>query len=93
MQSPGRTRAAGPAPDDRPRFGVVAGKGVGPAVDRNRAKRLLREAARRCAVGVGSRWDVVLIARKPLAGAKQPEAEQAVRDLLKRAGALIDRDA
>src|SRR5436305_14147778 len=45
LQQPGPNRASGPMVDDRPRFGFLAGKRVGPAVDRNRAKRLLRAAA------------------------------------------------
>lgn len=43
------------------RLTVVATKRVGNAVDRNRAKRLLREAAR--AIGVHDGCDVVLVAR------------------------------
>ena len=49
-------RAAGPTPDGRPRFGFVAGKAVGGAVERNRAKRLLRDAARGCAPAVAPGW-------------------------------------
>jgi ribonuclease P protein component len=88
LQRPGRTRLEGPSADDRPRFGFVAGKGVGSAVDRNRAKRLLREAARVCERAVALDWDLVLIARKPLAGTGQPEAQKVVYDLLRRAGVL-----
>jgi ribonuclease P protein component len=88
----GRTQLDGAAADERPRLGIVAGKGVGTAVDRNRAKRLLREAVRRCTVALGPGWDLVLIARKPLAAAKQPQAELAVRELLRRAGALDGRN-
>ena len=72
LQLPGLNRAAGPQPDGRARFGFVAGKSVGPAVDRNRAKRLLREAARSCEPAVAPGWDLLLIGRKPLAGARQP---------------------
>ena len=93
VQVPGRTQAEGPLPDGRPRVGIVAGKAVGPAVDRNRAKRLLREAARRCVPAIGPGWDLVLIARKPLAGAREPQAEQALRELLRRARVLTERVA
>jgi len=76
--------------DERPRFGFVAGKGVGPAVDRNRAKRLLREAARNCEPALAPGWDLLLIGRKPLAGARQPEVRKVLYDLLRRACVLKD---
>lgn len=90
LQQPGPNRAAGPAPDLRPRFGFVAGKGVGQAVDRNRAKRLLREAARDCEPAVAPGWDLLLIGRKPLAAARQPEVRRVLYDLLRRACILKD---
>ena len=72
------------------RFGFVAGKGAGIAVARNRAKRLLREAARACAPEVEPGWDLVFIARRPLAAVRQAEASLAVRGLLRRARVLHD---
>lgn len=69
----------------RPRFGFVAGKAVGGAVQRNRAKRLLREAARACEPQVAPGWDLLLIARAPLAGSRLVEVLAAVRQLLRRA--------
>ena len=72
------------------RFGFVAGKGAGIAVARNRAKRLLREAARACAPGVEPGWDLEFIARRPLAAARLAEASTAVRGLLRRARVLQD---
>ncbi|MEP7356993.1 MAG: ribonuclease P protein component [Anaerolineales bacterium] len=72
------------------RFGFVAGKGAGIAVARNRAKRLLREAARACAAEVEPGWDLVFIARRPLAAVRQAEATPAVRGLLRRARVLRD---
>ena len=88
LQRPGPNRQAGPVADDRPRFGFVAGKGVGLAVDRNRAKRLLREAARGCEAAVAPSWDLLLIARKPLPEASQPEVRKTLYDLLRRACVL-----
>jgi ribonuclease P protein component len=45
------------------RFAVVAGKRVGKAVERNRAKRLVREALRRLHPGLRQGYDVVVIVR------------------------------
>jgi ribonuclease P protein component len=73
--------------------GVVAGRAVGGAVDRNRAKRLLREAARACQAQMEPGWDVVLIARAPLAGARLEAVRAAVRQLLVRAGVMSKQEA
>jgi ribonuclease P protein component len=62
---------------------------VGKAVARNRAKRLLREAARHWQAQIGLGWDVVLIARAPLAQARLPEVRAAVGQLLWRAGVTV----
>src|SRR3990172_6069418 len=51
---------------DVSRFGVTAGRRVGGAVDRNRAKRLLREAVRPYVTRTHPGWDIVLIARSGL---------------------------
>jgi ribonuclease P protein component len=75
---------------DRPqlpptRCGFVAGKKVGSAVARNRAKRLLREAVRTQKAVLAAGWDLVFVARTPLAGATFSQAQAAVCQLLKRA--------
>jgi ribonuclease P protein component len=54
---PGRPRGD----DGPPRLTVMASRRVGTAVDRNRAKRLLREAARATSWPAGT--DVVVVAR------------------------------
>ncbi len=74
--------------DPRPRFGFLAGRAVGPAVDRNRAKRLLREAARAVAVQIAPEWDLLLIARRPLATARLADTQAALGQLLRRAHVL-----
>jgi ribonuclease P protein component len=70
------------------RVGFAAGRKVGPAVARNRAKRLLREAVRHLAPQLAGGWDVVLIARAPLAHARLAEAVAAVTNVLRRARVL-----
>jgi len=51
-------------PDESPlRVAVTAGRRIGGAVQRNRAKRRLREAFRRLAGRLSGRGDVILTAR------------------------------
>jgi len=71
------------------RVGVAAGRTVGTAVTRNRAKRLLREAMRTLIPDIASGVDLVLIARAGLAAASLPETHQALQDLLQRAQITI----
>jgi len=67
------------------RAGFSAGKAVGGAVERNRAKRRLREALRSLLPALRPGWDVVLIARPGLASADWETVQKAVGDLLQRA--------
>ena len=72
----------------RVRVGVAAGKSVGTAVPRNRAKRLLREAMRTLLpsmTGTVSSSDLILIARPALALASLTEVREALLTLLQRA--------
>jgi ribonuclease P protein component len=46
-----------------PRVGVAAGRRVGSAVQRNRAKRLLREGIRPLVASIAPGWDILLMAR------------------------------
>lgn len=68
------------------RFGFVAGKRLGSAVVRNRAKRRLREAVRCMAVKDG--WDVIVMARQPSVEADYHTLKKAAQDLFIRARLL-----
>lgn len=70
------------------RFAFVASRRVGNAVQRNRAKRLLREAIRGQLVNIAPGWDCVLIARPFLLQAATVEVETAVIQSLRRAKLL-----
>jgi ribonuclease P protein component len=70
------------------RFGFVAGKKVGSAVKRNRAKRLLREAVRANQGALAQGWDLVFVARPPIAEATLSQTQAAVNQLLKRANVV-----
>ena len=70
------------------RVGVAAGKSVGTAVYRNRAKRLLREAMRTLLPNIASGSsgsDLILIARPALAYASLADVREALLALLQRA--------
>ena len=71
------------------RCGIAASKGMGTAVARNRAKRLLREAVRRRAPELAPGWDLIFVARAPLAKVKLSQAQAAVNNLLRRANVVI----
>ena len=71
--------------EGRTRVGVAAGRAVGNAVKRNRAKRLLRAAMQSLVSLVQPGWDVVLIARPPLVSSNCTEVRDALVMLLRRA--------
>ena len=77
--------AASGDPDAPARVGFTVGSGVGNAVKRNRARRLLREAARAGCIKPGV--DVVLVAKPPLAESSLSETRAAFDLALERAGA------
>ncbi len=62
-------------PNGRPfnRFGITAGKKVGNAVCRNRAKRLIRLAYRNAEVRLPVGIDIVIVARSPICRIKSQE--------------------
>ncbi len=74
--------------DETSRFAVSAGRSVGNAVERNRAKRLLRAAIQPLIPSILPGWDILLIARRPLANVKCQDAQKALTNLLKRAHLL-----
>jgi ribonuclease P protein component len=63
----------------------VAGRRIGGAVVRNRARRILRAAWAEVANGVREGYDVVLVAREAIRGARSHELVAEVDGLLARA--------
>jgi ribonuclease P protein component len=87
----GRTWAVGPlvlnaARNDEGaiRCGFITGKKVGKAVERNRARRLLKEAVRLRLPQLKPGWDLVWIARASIAGADFAQVSAAVDEALNR---------
>ena len=75
------------------RIGVVAGRVVGNAVQRNRDKRLLRQAIRPYLTLIPPGWDILLIARQPLAAATFARVEEVLATLLRRSNVLQLQEA
>lgn len=74
------------------RLGVVSSRRVGGAVQRNRARRLLREAYRRNRHRMAGDVDVVLVARRGILDAKWPEIVEDLLGLVRRAGLLREEN-
>ena len=73
----------------RIRWGFAVGKKMAPhAVDRNRLKRQLREAARSLAPEVATGLDIIVIARPAARGKRFWALRDALRAQLARAGAI-----
>lgn len=70
-----------PGPGDT---AVVATRRVGGAVQRNRARRILREAWRQVLPQVTSGFDTVLVAREAIRGAKTQDLVTEMTQLLRR---------
>lgn len=75
---------------DYVRFGVSAGRSVGNAVQRNRAKRRLREALRSYLPEISPGWDIVAIARPSLKDAPWEKLLRVLAAKLNQAGLIDD---
>ncbi len=65
------------------RFGITAGKKVGCAVERNRAKRIIRAAYRKNELLLPIGYDIVIVARPDIAQKKSTELDGFMKKLSK----------
>jgi ribonuclease P protein component len=70
------------------KIGISAGKTIGTAIQRNRAKRLLREAVRPLIPSIASGFDLILIARSGLPTSTLADTRSALNNILNRAKLL-----
>ena len=73
---------------DHSRFGFVVSKRMGKAVRRNKIKRRMREVIRRCIPNIKPGFDLVFVARRPIAQAGYAEIECTLEYLLSKADLL-----
>jgi len=75
------------------RIGVTAGRAVGGAVQRNRAKRLIKAAltslVSHADITINSGWDIVLLARRPILQQKSQAVQLALGQLFQRANLFV----
>ena len=72
------------------RYGIIASKKTGGAVERNLIKRRIREILRLAEVKAG--WDIIVIARSGVIRAEFADLKVAVLGLLNRAGLRQERE-
>ncbi len=60
------------------RIGITTGKKIGKAVQRNRCRRLIREAYRQICPAIQGSWDIVFVARARTA---QASMQQVLKDM------------
>jgi len=79
---------AAPNQLDQVRVGVAAGRSVGTAVVRNRAKRLLRACVDGFLLDLVPGWDLFLLARKALPEAGYQKTRAALKSVLRQGNLL-----
>jgi len=70
------------------RIGITAAKKVGGAVQRNRARRVIREAFRALSPQLVGSWDLVFVARAQTLNCKSTELAAILSQQLSKAGIL-----
>ena len=74
---------------EKNRVGLTCGKSVGGAVQRNRGKRLMREAFRALAPRINGSFDFVIVARSRISEKKCDEVLRDMKYAFKKMGIII----
>ncbi len=69
-------------------YGITTGKKIGGAVERNRARRIIRVAYRNLEGRINGSWDFVFVARSKTTVVKEQEVERAMLNHLIAVGAI-----
>ncbi len=70
------------------RKAFLASKKVGKSVQRNRARRLMKESFRQLSGDCNKGFDIIFIARNTIDGKKEQEVRYSMKNALKKAGIL-----
>jgi ribonuclease P protein component len=71
-------------------IGVITGRAIGGAVERNRARRLMREAFRLNRQKLKDNFQMIVVARTAIRGAGFTEVQAELLRLLRAAGMMMD---
>jgi len=78
-----------PVANQKTRIGFVTGKKVGCAVERNRARRLMKEVYRLNQHQIREGYHIVIVGRGPLKDATYERAEKEILYLLRKSKLLV----
>ena len=70
------------------RIAFLASKKVGKSVERNRARRLMRESYRAIKENIAEGYDIVFVARKTICNLKCADVEVSMESAIRKAGVL-----
>ena len=74
------------------RIGITASKKIGNAVQRNRARRVIREAFRQIKLPLKGGFDIVFVARTKTVFKKSTEIYDIMLPFLQQAGVIINEE-
>jgi len=73
------------------RIGITTGKKIGNAVERNRSRRIIREAFRSVVKEIDGGFDIVFVARSKTKYQKSTYIEKIMRDMMSQENMLFNK--